>query len=95
MENINVFRGIFSSWVFVAVMITTVAFQIVIVELLGTFADTVPLSWLLWLASILLGAGSLLVAVVIKCIPVPVEMTSRSSENHDDYQPLPTGPDLA
>lgn len=95
MENINVFRDIFSSWVFVAVMITTVGFQIVIVELFGTFADTVPLSWTLWLASILLGAGSLLVAVVIKCIPVSVEKTSSCSQNHDDYQPLPTGPDLA
>ncbi|XP_022864751.1 calcium-transporting ATPase 4, plasma membrane-type-like [Olea europaea var. sylvestris] len=95
MEKINVFRGMFSSWIFVVIMVSTVAFQIVIVEFLGTIADTVPLSLELWGVSILIGAASLLVAVVLKCIPI---MTSNNAENvkhHDGYEPLPTGPDLA
>ncbi|XP_043725076.1 calcium-transporting ATPase 4, plasma membrane-type-like [Telopea speciosissima] len=91
MERINVFRGMFNSWVFVAVMVATVAFQIIIVEFLGTFASTVPLSWQLWLLSILIGFVSMIVAVILKCIPV--EPGKRNS--HDGYEALPSGPELA
>ncbi|XP_050283502.1 calcium-transporting ATPase 4, plasma membrane-type-like isoform X3 [Quercus robur] len=93
MEKINVFRGIFDSWIFLIVIISTVAFQFIIVEFLGTFADTVPLSWELWLASILIGAASLIIAVVLKCIPV--RESKLIVEHHDGYEPLPTGPELA
>ncbi|KAM3686014.1 hypothetical protein ACB098_11G167500 [Castanea mollissima] len=93
MEKINVFRGIFDSWIFLIVILSTVAFQFIIVEFLGTFADTVPLSWELWLASILIGAASLIIAVVLKCIPV--RESKLIVEHHDGYEPLPTGPELA
>ncbi|KAG2671737.1 hypothetical protein I3760_13G009000 [Carya illinoinensis] len=93
MEKTNVFRGIFDSWVFLIVMVSTVAFQIIIVEFLGTFADTVPLSWELWLASILIGAASLIVAVITKNIPVGT--SKHKAQHHDGYEPLPTGPELA
>ncbi|CAI9769746.1 unnamed protein product [Fraxinus pennsylvanica] len=56
MEKINVFQGMFSSSLFMIIMVSTVAFQVVIVEFLGTFADTVPLSLELWGVSILIGA---------------------------------------
>ncbi|XP_021833296.1 putative calcium-transporting ATPase 11, plasma membrane-type isoform X2 [Prunus avium] len=65
-EKINIFVGMFDSWVFLGVMVCTVAFQVIIVEFLGAFASTVPLSWQLWLLSILLGSVSMLVAVVLK-----------------------------
>ncbi|KAL2478339.1 Calcium-transporting ATPase 4 [Forsythia ovata] len=95
MEKINVFRGMFSSWIFMIVMVSTVAFQIVIVELLGTIADTVPLSLKLWGVSILIGAASLLVAVVLKCIPMTTSKNAENVKHHDGYEPLPSGPDLA
>ncbi|XP_021295326.1 putative calcium-transporting ATPase 11, plasma membrane-type isoform X4 [Herrania umbratica] len=95
MEKINVIRGIFDSWLFIMVMVSTVAFQSIIVELLGTFANTVPLSWDLWLVSILLGAGSLIVAVILKCIPVEKSKEVPTTTNHDGYEPLPNGPDMA
>ncbi|KAJ6713326.1 CATION TRANSPORTING ATPASE [Salix purpurea] len=95
MEKINVFKGIFSSWIFLAVMISTVVFQIVIVEFLGTFANTVPLSWELWLASVLIGAASLVIAVILKCIPVETKKDGNTAKHHDGYEPLPSGPDLA
>ncbi|OMO62104.1 Cation-transporting P-type ATPase [Corchorus capsularis] len=95
MEKINVFRGIFSSGLFMMVMVSTVAFQSIIVEFLGTFANTLPLSWELWLASILLGAGSLIVAVILKCIPVERSKEAAATKHHDGYEPLPTGPDMA
>ncbi|XP_075638569.1 calcium-transporting ATPase 4, plasma membrane-type-like [Castanea sativa] len=69
-EKINIFRGMFDSWIFLGVMVGTVAFQVIMVEFLGDFASTVPLSWQLWLLSLLLGSVSLLVAVILKCIPV-------------------------
>lgn len=93
MERINVFGGIFGSWVFMGVMASTVGFQIIIVEFLGTFAETVGLSWKLWAASIVIGAMSLPIAMVLKCIPVA--NCKATCEFHDGYEPLPTGPELA
>lgn len=92
MEKINVFRGMLDSWVFMMVMVSTVAFQIIIVEFLGTFADTVPLSKELWLASIMMGAVSLPFGVLLKLIPVS---SDEHPQQHDGYEQLPSGPDLA
>ncbi|KAK9922085.1 hypothetical protein M0R45_030566 [Rubus argutus] len=86
-EKINIFRGMFDSWVFLGVMVCTVAFQIVIIEFLGAFASTVPLSWQLWLLCVLLGFVSMPVAVVLKCIPV-----ERTVKPPDGYKAIPDGP---
>ncbi|KAF3635625.1 putative calcium-transporting ATPase 4, plasma membrane-type [Capsicum annuum] len=91
MEKINVFRGIFGSWIFLGVITSSVVFQFIIVEFLGTFASTIPLSWELWLLSVLIGAASLLVAVILKLIPVE----HKNTKHHDGYDLLPTGPELA
>lgn len=95
MEKINVFRGMFDSWVFMIVMISTVTFQIIIVEILGTFADTVPLTKKLWLASVLMGAVSLPFGALLKLIPVLPDKHSASAKHCDGYEQLPSGPDLA
>lgn len=92
MEKINVFRGIFSSWIFLSIIFFTAVFQVIIVEFLGAFASTVPLSWQFWLLSVLLGAASMIVAVIIKSIPVDKATTTK---HHDGYEQLPSGPDLA
>ncbi|KAA8517150.1 hypothetical protein F0562_017443 [Nyssa sinensis] len=89
-EKMNILRGIFDSWVFIGVMVCTVAFQVIIVEFLGTFASTVPLSWQLWLLSILIGSVSIPVGTVLKCIPVERE----TPRHHDGYHPLPGGPEF-
>ncbi|CAD6268967.1 unnamed protein product [Miscanthus lutarioriparius] len=90
MQKINVFRGMFSNWIFIGIIAVTAAFQVVIIEFLGTFASTVPLSWQLWLVSISLGSISLIVGVILKCIPVKSDGI-RASPN--GYAPLPSGPD--
>ncbi|XP_021887883.1 putative calcium-transporting ATPase 11, plasma membrane-type [Carica papaya] len=92
-EKINVFRGIFDSWIFIMVMASTVAFQAIIVEFLGTFARTVPLSWELWLLSVVIGFVSMPVGVVLKCIPVVQD--SSKAKDQDGYEPLPSGPEMA
>ncbi|KAK1408504.1 hypothetical protein QVD17_40338 [Tagetes erecta] len=89
-DKINIFRGMFSSWIFIAVMIATVVFQVIIIEFLGTFASTVPLDWKLWLLSVVIGLVSMPIAVVLKCIPV--EKTAVK-EQHDGYEIIPDGPD--
>lgn len=92
MEKINVFRGIFSSWMFIGIIVVTVAFQVIIVEFLGNFASTVPLSWQLWLLSVVIGAICMPLAVVIKFIPV--KNNSPKRQHHHGYDLLPSGPDL-
>lgn len=89
MERINVLRGILSNWIFVTILTSTVAFQVIIVEFLGTFASTVPLGWQLWLLSLLIGSISLIVAVILKCIPVE----SNRVHGQNGYEALPGGPE--
>ncbi|KAK9075890.1 hypothetical protein SSX86_004219 [Deinandra increscens subsp. villosa] len=89
-DKINIFPGMFSSWIFMGVMISTVVFQVIIVEFLGTFASTVPLDWQLWLLSIVIGLVGMPIAAVLKCIPV--EKTAVQ-EQHDGYEILADGPD--
>ncbi|KAK7336525.1 hypothetical protein VNO77_17068 [Canavalia gladiata] len=91
-EKINVFRGMFDSWIFMLIIFATVIFQVVIVEFLGTFASTVPLNWQFWLLSVLIGAVSMPIAAILKCIPV---QRDTSSKHHDGYEALPSGPELA
>ncbi|XP_027349213.1 putative calcium-transporting ATPase 11, plasma membrane-type isoform X1 [Abrus precatorius] len=89
--NINVFRGIFDSWIFLLIIFVTVTFQVVIVEFLGAFASTVPLNWQFWLLSVLIGAVSMPIAAILKCIPVE----RNTNKHHDGYESLPSGPELA
>ncbi|GAB4851634.1 Alpha carbonic anhydrase 4 [Ancistrocladus abbreviatus] len=91
-EKINVFPAMFRSWIFLGIIFSTIAFQAIIVEFLGTFASTVPLNWKLWLLGILIGAISMPVSVVLKCIPV--EKTAARHQ-HEGYDALPSGPELA
>ncbi|CAK7347431.1 unnamed protein product [Dovyalis caffra] len=70
MEKINVFKGILKNYVFVAVLTCTVFFQIIIVEFLGTFANTTPLSWQQWFVSVFFGFLGMPIAAALKMIPV-------------------------
>lgn len=70
MEKINVFQGILKNYVFVGVISCTVIFQIIIIEFLGDFANTTPLSLLEWLACILIGFLGMPISALIKLVPV-------------------------
>ncbi|KAK9741969.1 hypothetical protein RND81_03G140300 [Saponaria officinalis] len=90
MEKINVLNGILGNWVFLGIIASTVVFQAIIVQFLGTFADTVPLNAQQWLLSVAIGAVSLVVAVILKFIPADI---SVSPKRHDGYEALPSGPE--
>lgn len=70
MEKINVFKGITENYVFVAVLTCTVLFQIIIIELLGTFASTTPLSLGQWFVCVFVGFLGMPIAAALKMIPV-------------------------
>ncbi|XP_042428226.1 probable calcium-transporting ATPase 8, plasma membrane-type isoform X1 [Zingiber officinale] len=91
MERINVLRGIFRNWIFLTIVASTVIFQVIIIEFLGTYARTVPLNWQLWLLSLLIGSISMIIAIILKCIPV--ESNKNSVDQINGYEALPSGPE--
>lgn len=91
MEKINVLQGIFRNWIFVGILTATVIFQVIIVEFLGTFANTVPLSGELWLLSVVIGSISMIISVILKCIPV--EFNKTNTKPHG-YELIPEGPEI-
>ncbi|KAK9285694.1 hypothetical protein L1049_024893 [Liquidambar formosana] len=68
MEKINVFKGILENYFFVAVLSGTVFFQIIIIEFLGTFANTSPLTLAQWFLSLFIGFLGMPIAVGLKMI---------------------------
>ena len=66
----NVFEHLFSNWLFPAIIVGTIAVQIIMVELLGSFANTVGLNAYEWLFCVALGMGGLPVGLLQRCIPV-------------------------
>ena len=70
MEKLNVLKGMLKNYVFTCVLSSTVVFQFIMVQFLGEFANTTPLTSLQWLASVLLGLVGMPIAVVVKLIPV-------------------------
>ncbi|XP_045812184.1 calcium-transporting ATPase 2, plasma membrane-type-like [Trifolium pratense] len=70
MEKINVFKGILDNYVFVGVISATIFFQIIIVEYLGTFANTTPLTLVQWFFCLFVGFLGMPIAAQLKKIPV-------------------------
>ncbi|KAI8017152.1 Calcium-transporting ATPase 2, plasma membrane-type [Camellia lanceoleosa] len=70
MEKIDVFKGILDNYVFVVVLSCTAFFQIIIIEYLGAFANTTPLTCAQWFLSIFIGFLGMPIAAGLKMIPV-------------------------
>ncbi|RCV31728.1 hypothetical protein SETIT_6G201400v2 [Setaria italica] len=70
MERINVFEGILDNNVFAAVLGSTVVFQFIIIQFLGSFANTTPLTFTQWIASIFIGFIGMPIAAAVKMVPV-------------------------
>ena len=63
-------KGMTRNYVFMAVLTSTVIFQFIMVQFLGEFANTTPLTIHQWLASVLLGVAGMPIAAAVKLIPV-------------------------
>ncbi|KAI5076551.1 hypothetical protein GOP47_0008616 [Adiantum capillus-veneris] len=83
-EEANVFRGLMANRVFLYVIAFTVAVQVLLVEFCGSFTSTVHLTWHRWLLCVALGAVSMPLAAIIKCIPVPKQPIWSSCQHRDD-----------
>ncbi|PIA43678.1 hypothetical protein AQUCO_01800024v1 [Aquilegia coerulea] len=70
-DEMNVFGGITKNRLFMAIVGVTLVLQIVIIEFLGKFTDTIKLNWKQWLVSIAIGAISWPLAIAGKLLPVP------------------------
>ncbi|KAE8673980.1 Calcium-transporting ATPase 2, plasma membrane-type [Hibiscus syriacus] len=70
MEEIDVFSGILNNYVFVAVLFCTAVFQIIIIEFLGAFASTTPLTCAQWCLCVLIGFVGMPIAAGLKMVPV-------------------------
>ncbi|GMH14841.1 hypothetical protein Nepgr_016682 [Nepenthes gracilis] len=70
MDEIDVFKGILGNYVFVGVITCTAIFQFIIIEYLGTFANTTPLTFTQWFFSVCIGFLGMPVAAALKMIPV-------------------------
>lgn len=67
----NVFSGLHTNWIFIAIIAITAVVQALIVEFGGDVFKTEPLSLVNWGYSIAIGAGSLIVGAVLRLIPIP------------------------
>lgn len=70
MEEINVLKGLPDNFIFMGILTGTVILQFIIVQFLGDFADTTPLTQHQWLVSILFGLLGMPIAAAIKLIPM-------------------------
>eukprot|EP00897_Mesotaenium_endlicherianum_P006363 jgi/Mesen1/5755/ME000292S04848 len=70
MERLNVLKGLFRNTLFIGVIVVTVLFQWILVQYLGKFATTVPLTVKEWLLSIVIGFVSMPIAALAKLIPI-------------------------
>ncbi|KAF7043817.1 hypothetical protein CFC21_053128 [Triticum aestivum] len=82
MEEINVLKGMSENSIFVGVLTGTVVFQFILVQFLGDFANTTPLTQLQWLICILFGFLGMPIAAMIKLISV------EPREEQDGYGKL-------
>ena len=83
-DKMNVFAGLFSNWIFLAIFVGTFAVQVVLVQWCGPFATTAPLSFAQWVICIAIGAGSIPIGFLVRMIPAPPE----SHETNAAFQPL-------
>jgi len=78
----NVFDGIFTNWIFCAVIVITVVVQILIVQFGGQAIRCAPLDWVQWLYCVGIAYFSLPWGFVLRLIPVPLE------EWEKEYEPI-------
>ncbi|CAI5509662.1 unnamed protein product [Closterium sp. Naga37s-1] len=87
MERMNVLRGMEKNVIFLGILLASTAFQILLVQVLGKFASTVPLTPFQFIACIVIASLSLPVAVAGKMIELPkapVKMLQQASLHYRD-----------
>jgi Ca2+-transporting ATPase len=79
----NVFESLFTNYMFIIIIIVTIIFQILCVQLFGLFTKTVPLTFNQWMLSVAFGFLCIPYAAIIRltvtpCIPIdPMEVPAN------------------
>eukprot|EP01132_Coremiostelium_polycephalum_P003264 gene3264-4087_t len=69
-NDLNVFKGIHKSYVFMLVIIGTILIQIILVEFGGEFFGTQPLNFKQWVVCLFIGAGGLFWGFCLRLLPI-------------------------
>jgi magnesium-transporting ATPase (P-type) len=69
-NELNVFAGIFTNWMFLMIIVLTVGLQFFIIEKGGTFTKTTSLTQDQWVVTMLLGSFSIPLGLFMRTIPV-------------------------
>lgn len=75
-NDMSVFDGLFSNWVFIFIFLLIAALQAIITEFGGSAFETMHLNWKEWLISLALGIGSLIIGAFLRMI----KMKDRTTE---------------
>lgn len=73
MEKKNIFQGIHKTPLFLGIIAITIVLQVLMVELLKDFANTVSLNWKQWVICIAIALVTWPIGFLVKFIPVPEE----------------------
>ncbi|KAL0244695.1 hypothetical protein GEMRC1_008777 [Eukaryota sp. GEM-RC1] len=86
-NELNVFSGLFSNYIFLAILIFTIIVQWMMVQLLGTFSESVPLNFTQWMYCIGIGAIMLPVGFFIRLVKFPTVSHGKKSglEVYEDF----------
>lgn len=77
LEKINVLKGLGRNFIFLAIIAVCTIFQVVLVQYLGKFASTAPLTLAQFVACIALASIAMPVAAFVKTLPVPKTTPSQ------------------
>lgn len=90
--ELNCFEGLHKNPMFIAIIIITILLQFLIVQALGLFFHTVPLSPDLWLLCIVIGAVGMVNGFFLRAVPLPADKlysgTSRDDLEHPEDDEL-------
>jgi len=75
----NVFSGLEKNPIFMAVIIVTIALQIMLVEVGGAFVKTSPLNATQWIATVIIGLVTLPLGILMRCIPATEDPSNYAS----------------
>ncbi|KAM0884018.1 hypothetical protein ACQ4PT_031255 [Festuca glaucescens] len=81
MEEISVLKGLSENSIFMGVLTGTVIFQFILVQFLGDFANTTPLTQVQWLICVLFGFLGMPIAAAIKLISVEPSQKTMGMES--------------
>eukprot|EP00741_Cyanophora_paradoxa_P020079 tig00021234_g19380.t1 len=70
-REFNILQGLFTNWLFLFIIAITIGFQVIIIELMGTWFDTIHLTLPLWGICIAIGFGSIPWGLLLRTIHIP------------------------